>query len=82
MGVQRIPVILPMEEQEGEEGGRKQLQEEPGSEEGSKRPEEELQRVQTSHVHDGPVQGRASPKGREEPLQREQPRRSCKERKM
>ena len=82
MGVHRIAVILPMEEQEGEEGGRNQLQEEPGAEKGSYRPEEESQRVQTSQVHDGPVQGGASPKGREEPLRREQPRRSCRERKM
>ena len=80
VGVQRIVVILPMEEQEGEEGGRNQLQEEPGAEKGSYRPEEESQRVQTSQIHDGPVQGGASPKGREEPLRREQPRRSCRER--
>ena len=71
-----------MEEQEGEEGGRNQLQEEPEAEEGSYRSEEEPQRVQTSQVHDGPGQGGASPKRREEPICREQPRRSCKDRKM
>ena len=78
VGVQRIAVILPMEEQEGEEGGRNPLQEKPGSEEGSYGPEEESQRGQMSQVHNGPVQGRASPRGGEEPPQREQPRRSCR----
>ena len=63
VGVQRMAVILPVEEQEGEEGGRNQLQEEPGSEEGSYGPEEESQRGRTSQVHNGPVQGRASPRG-------------------
>ena len=69
VGVQRIAVILPMEEQEREEGGRNQLQEESGSEEGNDGPEEEPQLVQ----------GRASPKRGEEPLRRVQPRRSCRQ---
>ena len=47
-----------MEEQEGEEEGRNQLQEEPGAEEGSDGPEEEWH-----HVYDGQVQGRTSLKG-------------------
>ena len=80
--VQRIAVILPMEEQEGEEGRENQRQDDPEAEEGSYRAAEEQQRVQTSQVHDGPGQGGASPKRREEPLRREQPRRSCKDRKM
>ena len=82
VGVQRIAVILRMEEQKGEEGSGNQLQEEPEAEDGSYRVAEEQQRVQTSQVNDGPAQGGASPKRREEPLRREQPRRSCKDKKM
>ena len=63
MGVQRIAVILPVEEQEGEEGGRSQLQEEPGSEEDSHGSEEESQQGRTTQVNDKPVQERASPRG-------------------
>ena len=63
VGVQRIAVILPVEEQEGEEGGRSQLQEEPGSEEDSHGPEEESRRCRTTQVNDEPVQGRANPRG-------------------
>ena len=82
VGVQRIAVILPMEEQEGEERRENQCQEDPEAKEGSYRAAEEQQQGQTSQIHDGPGQGRASPKRREEPLRREQPRRSCKDKKM
>ena len=77
VGEQRIAVI-----QEGEEGRENQRQEDPEAEKGSYRAAEEQQRVQMSQVHDGPGQGGASPKRREEPLRREQPRRSCKDKKM
>ena len=59
---QRIAVILPIKGQEVEEEGRNQAQDVAEAEEGSDRPEDEQQRI-----HDGPVQGRASPKGGEEP---------------
>ena len=78
VGVQRIGVILPVEEQEGEEGGRSQLQEEPRSEEDSHGQEEESQRGRTTQINNKPVQERAIPKGGEETLRREQPRRSCR----
>ena len=70
VGVQRIAVILPMEEQEGEEGmpteagSGSQLQEEPGAEDGSYRSGEELRRGQTNQVCDGLGQEGASPKRR------------------
>ena len=71
-GVQRIAVTLPAEEQEGEEGGRSQLQEEPRSE------EDESQRGRATQSNNEPVQERSSPKWGEATLQREQPRRNCR----
>ena len=59
VGVQRIAVILPVEEQEGEEGGRSQLQEEPRSEEdsqGQEGPTERLQEGPTDGPQGGPTE--------------------------
>ena len=78
VGVQRIAVILPVEEQEGEEGGRSQLQEEPRSEEDSQGQEDESQRGRTTQSNNEPVQERSSPERGEATLRREQPRRNCR----
>ena len=78
VGVQRIAVILPVEEQEGEEGGRSQLQEEPRSEEDSQGQEDKSQRGRTTQSNEEPVQERSSSERGEATLRREQPRRSCR----
>ena len=78
VGVQRIAVILPVEEQEREEGGRSQLQEEPKAVEGSQGQEDESRQGRTTQSNNEPVQERSSPERGEATQQREQPRRNCR----
>ena len=66
VGVQRIAVILPVEEQEGEEGGRSQHQ------------EDEPRQGRTTQSGDGPAQERSSPERGEATQRREQPQRNCR----
>ena len=77
-GVQRIAVILPVEEQEGEEGGRSQLQEKPKEEEGSQGQEEQSRQGRMTQSNDEPVQERSSPERGEVTQRRKQPRRNCR----